>query len=81
MSVPVGVQYGLQQTASITNQGNLVTGKDLTLSAGNLDLQGTLQAGGDLILQAQNNLTVKNSASNPFIAVQVGICWRRVIRK
>ncbi|MEA5622212.1 filamentous hemagglutinin N-terminal domain-containing protein [Nostoc sp. UHCC 0251] len=72
MSVPVGVQYGLQQTVSITNQGNLVTGKDLTLSAGNLDLQGTLQAGGDLILQAQDTLTVRDSSSNPFIAVAGG---------
>ncbi|MBN3944945.1 MAG: filamentous hemagglutinin N-terminal domain-containing protein [Nostoc sp. NMS9] len=72
MSVPVGVQYGSQQTASITNQGNLVTGKDLTLSAGNLDLQGTLQTGGDLILQAQNNLKVRDSASNPFIAAAGG---------
>lgn len=72
MSVPVGVQYGLQQTASITNQGNLVTGKDLTLSAGNLDLQGTLQAGGDLILQAQDTLKVRDSASNPFIAAAGG---------
>ncbi|MBD2523088.1 filamentous hemagglutinin N-terminal domain-containing protein [Nostoc sp. FACHB-133] len=72
MSVPVGVQYGLKQTASITNQGNLVTGKDLTLSAGNLDLQGTLQAGGDLILQAQDTLKVRDSASNPFIAAAGG---------
>ncbi|MGF1989426.1 MAG: filamentous hemagglutinin N-terminal domain-containing protein [Nostoc sp. ZfuVER08] len=72
MTVPVGVQFGSQQTASITNQGNLVAGKDLTLSAENLDLQGTLQAGGDLILQAQDTLTVRDSASNPFIAAAGG---------
>ncbi|MBD2567355.1 filamentous hemagglutinin N-terminal domain-containing protein [Anabaena lutea FACHB-196] len=60
MSVPVGVQFGSQPTASITNQGHLVTGKDLTLNAGNLDLQGTLQAGGNLKLQAQNNLKVRD---------------------
>jgi len=53
MSVPVGVQYGLQQTASITNQGNLVTGKNLTLNAGSLDLQGKLEAGGDISLNSQ----------------------------
>jgi len=53
MSVPVGVQFGSQPTASITNQGNLVTGKDLTLNAGNLDLQGTLQAGGNISLNSQ----------------------------
>ncbi|WP_428850491.1 filamentous hemagglutinin N-terminal domain-containing protein [Nostoc sp. DedVER01b] len=72
MSVPVGVQYGLQQTASITNQGNLVAGKDLTLNAGNLDLQGQLQAGGNLTLQAQETLKVRDSATNPFIAAAGG---------
>lgn len=68
MSVPVGVQFGLQPTASITNQGHLVTGKDLTLNAGNLDLQGTLEAVGNLTLQAQDSLKVRDSASIPFIA-------------
>ncbi|MTJ08941.1 filamentous hemagglutinin N-terminal domain-containing protein [Anabaena sp. UHCC 0204] len=72
MSVPVGVQFGLQQTASITNQGQLVAGKDLTLNAGNLDLQGTVQSGGNLTLQAQNSLKVRDSATNPFIAAAGG---------
>ncbi|WP_199338110.1 filamentous hemagglutinin N-terminal domain-containing protein [Nostoc sp. FACHB-280] len=72
MSVPVGVQYGLQPTANITSQGNLVTGKNLTLNAENLDLQGTLQAGGDLTLQAQDSLKVRDSASIPFIVVAGG---------
>ncbi|MBD2629839.1 two-partner secretion domain-containing protein [Trichormus variabilis] len=72
MSVPVGVQYGLQPTASITNQGNLLTGKDLTLNAGNLNLQGQLQAGGNLTLQAQDTLKVRDSATNPFIAAAGG---------
>lgn len=72
MSVPVGVQYGSQPTASITNKGYLVTGKDLTLNAGNLDLEGKLQAGGDLTLQAQNSLKVTDSESNAFIAAAGG---------
>ncbi|WP_199331255.1 MULTISPECIES: two-partner secretion domain-containing protein [unclassified Calothrix] len=72
MSVPVGVQYGSQPTASISNEGNLETGKDLTLSAGNLDLQGQLQAGGNLTLQAQDTLKVRDSVSNPFIAAAGG---------
>ncbi|WP_335049210.1 two-partner secretion domain-containing protein [Nostoc sp.] len=72
MSIPVGVQYGSQQPASITNQGNLVAGKDLTLNAGNLDLQGTIQASRNLTLQAKNNLEVRDSASNPFIAAAGG---------
>nr|WP_242053460.1 filamentous hemagglutinin N-terminal domain-containing protein [Nostoc parmelioides] len=53
MSVSVGVQYGLQQPASIINQGNLVTGEDLTLSAGSLDLRGRLEAGDDVFLNSQ----------------------------
>jgi filamentous hemagglutinin family protein len=72
MSVPVGVQFGSQPTASITNQGHLVTGKDLTLNAGNLDLEGTVQAGGNLTLQAQDTVKVRDSASNPFIAAAGG---------
>jgi filamentous hemagglutinin family protein len=72
MTVPVGVQFGSQQTASITNQGNLVIGKDLTLNAENLDLQGQLQAGGNLTLQAQDTLKVRDSATNPFIAAAGG---------
>ncbi|MBD2612575.1 filamentous hemagglutinin N-terminal domain-containing protein [Nostoc punctiforme FACHB-252] len=72
MTVPVGVQFGSQPAASITNQGNLVTGKDLTLNAGNLDLQGQLQAGGNLTLQAQDTLKVRDSATNPFIAAAGG---------
>ncbi|TAE60778.1 MAG: filamentous hemagglutinin N-terminal domain-containing protein [Nostocales cyanobacterium] len=74
MSVPVGVQFGSQpaENISITNQGNLLTGKDLTLNAGNLDLQGTLQAGGNLTLKAQENLKITDSATNPFIAAAGG---------
>ncbi|MEC4819828.1 MAG: filamentous hemagglutinin N-terminal domain-containing protein, partial [Scytonema sp. PMC 1069.18] len=72
MSVPVGVQYGSQPTASITNAGNLITGKDLTLSAGNLDLQGQLQASDNLTIQAEDTLKVRDSVSNPFIATTGG---------
>jgi filamentous hemagglutinin family protein len=67
MSVPVGVQYGVQP-GTITNIGNLTVGQDLTLAGGNLDLQGQLRAGRDLTLQAQNTVRVRDSAINPFIA-------------
>ncbi|WP_166481931.1 filamentous hemagglutinin N-terminal domain-containing protein [Scytonema sp. UIC 10036] len=72
MSVPVGVQFGSQPAASITSEGELVTGKDLTLNAGNLDLEGTLQAGGNLTLQAQDSLKVEDSTSHAFIAAAGG---------
>ncbi|MEW6496140.1 MAG: filamentous hemagglutinin N-terminal domain-containing protein, partial [Cyanobacteriota bacterium] len=67
MSVPVGVQYGVQP-GTITNAGNLTVGQDLTLAGGNLDLQGELRAGRDLTLQAQNTVRARDSATNPFIA-------------
>ena len=62
-----GLQYG--SGATIANRGNLAVGQDLTLSAGNLDLQGQLYAGRDLKLLASDTVRVRDSAANPFIAV------------
>jgi adhesin HecA-like repeat protein len=56
------------QPGSIINQGNLSTGKHLTLAAGNLDLQGQLEALGDLTLQAQDTVKVRDTIASPFIA-------------
>ncbi|MEH1839517.1 MAG: filamentous hemagglutinin N-terminal domain-containing protein, partial [Nostoc sp.] len=70
LSVTPGALFFSQvanQPTAIINQGNLSTGKHLTLSAGNLDLQGQLQAGGDLTLLAQDTVKVRDSAI-PFIA-------------
>jgi adhesin HecA-like repeat protein len=44
-------------------------GQNLTLAAGNLDLQGQLQAGGDLTLQAQDTVQIEDSGTNPFLAL------------
>jgi filamentous hemagglutinin family protein len=60
------------QAGSIINRGNLAVGKDLTLAAGNLDLQGQLGAGGNLTLQALNTVQIRDSAANPFIAAAKG---------
>ena len=69
VNVPLGVQYGTNQlNATITNSGNLAVGQNFTLSAGNLDLQGQLQAGRDLTLQAQDTVKVRDSSTSPFIA-------------
>ena len=57
---------------SIINQGNLETPKNLTLSAGNLDLQGQLKAGGDLTLQAQDTVKVRDSVATAFLARSSG---------
>jgi filamentous hemagglutinin family protein len=68
MAVPVGLQYGTQQTGNISSSGNLAVGQDLTLSAGHLDLQGRLEAGRNLTLQATNTVRVRDSVENPFLA-------------
>ncbi|AFZ17854.1 two-partner secretion domain-containing protein [Allocoleopsis franciscana] len=69
VSVPLGVQYGSNQPrATITNSGILAVGQNFTLNAGNLDLQGLVQAGKDLTLQAQDTVKIRDSAINPFIA-------------
>ncbi|HEY9671588.1 MAG TPA: filamentous hemagglutinin N-terminal domain-containing protein [Waterburya sp.] len=69
VNVPLGVQYGTNQSrTTISNFGSLVVGQNLTLSAGNLDLQGQLQAGGDLTLFAQDTVKVRDAIASPFIA-------------
>ncbi len=54
------------QPGVITNRGNLATGDNFILSADNLDLQGQLQAGGDLLLQAQDTIKVRDTVASPF---------------
>ncbi|MBD2532911.1 filamentous hemagglutinin N-terminal domain-containing protein [Nostoc flagelliforme FACHB-838] len=60
------------QPGSIINRGNLSTPKHLTLAAGNLDLQGQLKALGDLTLQAQDTVKVRDSVTTPFLAQSGG---------
>ncbi len=72
VTVPIGLQYGTSQSGEIVNQGNLIVGENFTLSADNLTLTGQLQAGGDLNLQAQNTMQVRDSVERPFIAAAGG---------
>jgi len=70
INVTPGLQYGNNgANASITNRGNLVVGQDLTLAAGNLNLQGQFSAGRDLNLIAKDTVIMQDTISNPFIAV------------
>ncbi|CAN1212733.1 Filamentous hemagglutinin family outer membrane protein [Tumidithrix helvetica PCC 7403] len=69
MSITPGLQYGQSQPgATITSRGNLSTGLDLVLNADKLDLQGTLVAGRDLTLQAQDAVKIRDTVANPFVA-------------
>jgi filamentous hemagglutinin family protein len=75
LSVSPGALFFNAVTAAggtITNRGNLETGGDFTLSAGNLDLQGQVLAGKDLTLYAQDTITIRDSQTLPFIAAAKG---------
>jgi filamentous hemagglutinin family protein len=73
VSVPLGVQYGANQPrTTIANTGTLAVKQNLTLSAGNLDLQGLVQAGKDLTLEAQDTVKIRDTVINPFIAAAGG---------
>ncbi|MGJ3251983.1 MAG: filamentous hemagglutinin N-terminal domain-containing protein [Elainellaceae cyanobacterium] len=66
VNVPIGLQYGTGMGA-IANAGTLQVGRDLTLSAQQLDLQGQLQAGRHLTLVA-DDLRIRDRVITPFIA-------------
>jgi filamentous hemagglutinin family protein len=67
--VPLGIQPGvIQEATTITNQGTLAVGQDLTLVAGKLDLQGQLQASRNLTLHATDVLLAQDQSANPFLA-------------
>ncbi|WP_339376483.1 two-partner secretion domain-containing protein, partial [Calothrix sp. NIES-2098] len=67
VSLRPGLQFGASLAGSISNNGNLNVAQDLSLIAGNLDLQGKLQAGRDLTLQAQDTVKLRDSVANPLI--------------
>jgi filamentous hemagglutinin family protein len=70
VNVPLGLQYGNSNAgATISNSGNLSAGQDLVLNADKLDLQGTLQSGRDLTLQAQDLVNIRDTSTSPFFAV------------
>lgn len=70
VNVPIGVQWGGGQGA-IANQGNLTVGRDLTLAANTLNLQGQLWTGGNLTLDS-HVLRIRDSAVTPFVAAAAG---------
>jgi filamentous hemagglutinin family protein len=74
ISVPLGLQYemGRGLAAPIQSQATLVTGEDLTLDAGFLDLSGRIRAGGDLTLQAHSILQIENAPRQRFVATSGG---------
>ena len=73
VNVTPGLQWGTSRLgATITNTGNLAPRQSLTLVADKLDLQGQLEAGGDLTLLAQDTVKVRDSVTTPFLALSGG---------
>lgn len=68
VSVPLGLQFGTSSSGAIANAGHLAVGQNLTLAAGNLDLQSQLHAGGNLTLWALDTVRIRDSIANSFIA-------------
>ncbi|NES86328.1 MAG: filamentous hemagglutinin N-terminal domain-containing protein, partial [Moorea sp. SIO2B7] len=57
---------------TITNQGNLAAGQNLTLAAHNLNLKGQLHAGGNLTLQALDTVKIRDTIGQKFLATAGG---------
>ena len=69
INISPGLQYGKYDPRTrIQNAGNLAVGKDLTLAASNLDLQGQLRAGNNLTLFGEDTVSITDSLAQPFIA-------------
>jgi filamentous hemagglutinin family protein len=69
LGITPGLQWGASRSgATITNRSGLQVGGDLTLIADRLDLQGSLQSGGHLSLQAQDTVKIRDTITTPFLA-------------
>ncbi|NEO71403.1 filamentous hemagglutinin N-terminal domain-containing protein [Moorena sp. SIO3H5] len=74
INITPGLQYGKYDPRTrIKNTGNLGVGQDLTLAAGHLDLQGQLEAGGNLTLFGEDTVSIRDSLAQPFIANAGGL--------
>ncbi|MEO0536708.1 MAG: filamentous hemagglutinin N-terminal domain-containing protein [Cyanobacteria bacterium P01_A01_bin.123] len=60
--------YLTGSSGDITSEARLVTGGNLALAAQNLQLQGQLLAGQDLTLLATDTVTVRDTATEAFVA-------------
>ncbi|MDJ0702289.1 MAG: filamentous hemagglutinin N-terminal domain-containing protein, partial [Leptolyngbyaceae cyanobacterium MO_188.B28] len=68
VSVPLGVQYNNSPQGDIASTGVLETGQDLRLLGNQLYLEGQLVAGGDLTLQAEDTVTIRDTVTDAFVA-------------
>lgn len=71
LNVRPGLQLGAQ-AGPIESTALLQVGGELRLVAGSLDLSHQVAAGGDLTLQAQDTLRIRDSVTQPFVAAAGG---------
>ncbi len=65
VTTPLGLQYGKDHNATIINDGNLNSNKDLTLSSGNVVSNGTLFAQGNLLVESvTGDVEIKEAIAN-----------------
>lgn len=67
VNITPGLQTGTA-VGSLTQQGQLMAGQDLTLRGHTLTLNGSVRAGRDLTLQADHTLQIRDSGAQPFVA-------------
>ncbi|MDB9311895.1 filamentous hemagglutinin N-terminal domain-containing protein, partial [Spirulina sp. CS-785/01] len=67
LNITPGIQYPDNSQGTITNQGNLTVGEDLTLVGQNLDVTGNLESGENLTLLGTDTITIKDSIDRPII--------------
>ena len=62
VDIPLGVRFrDNNSNGDINSQANLTTGGDLTLQGNNLNLSGSLQAGGIIQIESQKDIRIDNS--------------------
>ena len=67
INAPIGLDLR-NATGNISSTAKLKSDRNLTLSGNNLNLQGQVEAGQDLILEANNNLIIRDTIASPFLA-------------
>jgi filamentous hemagglutinin family protein len=72
MSVPVGAQGITGLEATIVSNGRLTVPQNLTLVGGKVTLSGETQAGGEVVLQASDRLTIRDSSERPLLLTSGG---------
>ncbi|NJM48690.1 MAG: filamentous hemagglutinin N-terminal domain-containing protein, partial [Alkalinema sp. RU_4_3] len=72
IGVRPGLQYGTNYRGPIVSSASLAVGGNLELAAQTLTLQGQLQAGQDLKLQASEQIQIRDTVTTPFLAKSAG---------